>query len=200
MMLIDGKLLTMEVIRGRIFVEGYRINPKRLGLSLGHDLIDESSGHKGFSLNEQAMVGTVNPVDGQAEAEFYDIMKETKSGLLTIKYPFAPFKCSACWVILESPAKLVEHMGVRHKEDFIEFSSAKCHKTMPKLKSIAIHYGKCSRGLTGRSARARADKQREVVIVEAIRREATFADNPVESRLIAWRIRLRPKGELHDIG
>ena len=81
----------MEVIRGRIFVEGYRINPKRLGLSLGHGLTDKSSGHKGFSLNEQAKVGTVNPVDGQAEAEFYDIMKETKSGLLTIKYPFAPF-------------------------------------------------------------------------------------------------------------
>ena len=102
----------------------------------------------------------------EAEAEFNDIMKETKSGLLKIMLPFAPYKCSACLVILESPAKLVEHMGVRHKEDFIEFC-AKCQKTMPKLKSIAIYYGKCSRGLTGRSARARADKQREAVIVEA---------------------------------
>ena len=57
MMLIDGKLLTMEVIRGRIFVEGYRINPKRLGLSLGHDLSDESSGHKGYSLGVRRRSG-----------------------------------------------------------------------------------------------------------------------------------------------
>ena len=42
-------------------------------------------------------------------------MKETKSGLLKIMLPFAPYKCSACLVILESPTKLVEHMGVRHK-------------------------------------------------------------------------------------
>ena len=42
---IDGKLPTMEVTRDRIFVEGYRINPKQLGLSLGHDLSDESTQH-----------------------------------------------------------------------------------------------------------------------------------------------------------
>ena len=45
------------------------------------------SGHKGYSLDAQTKVGTVNPIDGQAEVEFYDVIKETKSGLLTIMYP-----------------------------------------------------------------------------------------------------------------
>ena len=54
---IDGKLPTMEVTRNCIFVEGYRINPKRLGLSLGHDLSDESSGHKGYSLGVRRRSG-----------------------------------------------------------------------------------------------------------------------------------------------
>lgn len=83
------------------------------------------------------------------EADFYDIVKETKSGLLTFKYAFSPFKCSACLLILESPGKLVEHMSARNKEDFFEFSCAKCLKTMPKLKGIAIHYGKCSKTVIG---------------------------------------------------
>ena len=138
------------------------------------------SGHKGYSLDAQTKVGTVNPIDGQAEVEFYNVIKETKSGLLTIKYPLAPFKCSACWVILESPAKLVEHMGTRHKEYFIQFSCSECQKTMPKLKGMTIHYGKCSKDLIGRSARARADKQREAVLVDAIRREAVYAVNLIE--------------------
>ena len=51
---------------------------------------------------------------------------------------------------------------------------------MPKLKGMTIHYGKCSKDLIGRSARARADKQREAVLVDAIRREAVYAVNLIE--------------------
>ena len=118
----------MEVTRDRIFVEGYRINPKRLGLSLGHDLSDESSGHKGYSLGAQTNVGTVNPIDGQAEVELYDVIKEWAA---YNQVPLSALQVLS-WVILESPAKLVEHMGTRHKEEFIQFSCSKCSENNAK--------------------------------------------------------------------
>lgn len=65
----------------------------------------------------------------------------------------SPYKCSACWDIMESPKKLVEHMGVKHKDDFIEFSCSIFYKSNPRLKGIVIHYDICSKDLTGRGSR-----------------------------------------------
>lgn len=64
---------------------------------------------------------------------------------------------------MESPQKLVEHMGAKHKDDFLQFACSLCNKSNPRLKGIAIHYGLCSKGLTGRGIRTGAGKRGESV-------------------------------------
>lgn len=85
-------------------------------------------------------VGSESTLDGRVEEEMHDVAKETKGGKLTIKYPFSPYMCSACWEIMESPQKLVEHMGAKHKDDFLQFACSLCNKSNRRLKGTAIHW------------------------------------------------------------
>lgn len=84
--------------------------------------------------------GTEGTIDGQVDGDMYDMIKETKGGKLAIKYPFSPYKCTACWEIMESPKKLVQHMGAKHKDDFIEFSCAICNKSDSRAEPFTMAY------------------------------------------------------------
>lgn len=161
---VNGRLPTIVVDSQYFFVDGYRVNTSRLGSSLGCDPTDVPSlGIMTPEADRMCGEGGEDTVDGQVEGEMLDIINETNDGKLTIKYPFSPYKCSACWEIMESPKKLVEHMSAKHKDDFIQFSCANCNKSNPKLKGIAIHYGLCTKGLTGRGSRNGAGKGGETV-------------------------------------
>lgn len=59
--------------------------------------------------------GAEDTIDVTVEGDMFDRK-------LTIKYPFSPYKCSACWDFMECPEKLVEHTSAKHKDDFIVFS------------------------------------------------------------------------------
>uniref|UniRef100_K1PZQ9 Uncharacterized protein n=1 Tax=Magallana gigas TaxID=29159 RepID=K1PZQ9_MAGGI len=54
-------------------------------------------------------------------------------------------------------------MGAKHKHDFLQFACSLCNKSNPRLKGIAIHYGLCTKGLTGRGIRTGAGKRGESV-------------------------------------
>lgn len=154
-------------------------------MSLGCDPTDVSS--PGIATFEDGLVyweGAEDTIDGQVEGDMFDIERQRRE---TIKYRFSPYKCSAFWEIMESFKKLIEHMSAKPKDDFIEFSCVNCNKSNPRLKGIAIHYGLCTKGLTGRGSKNVAGKSGETapVIVDDLRESAVNHENFTDSEAVS---------------
>lgn len=125
-------LPTVVVTKHLIFINGARVSPDQISDKVGRDIESEPT-----------------PLPDMQEPEW--IENVTENGLISIKYPFRPHNCAACWESFISPKSLLNHMEAKHKEGFLRFICERCNRSFPKLQSMAIHYGKCIKGQIGRT-------------------------------------------------
>lgn len=71
---------------------------------------------------------------------------ENGDATFTVMYPFRAHTCAACRESFMTPQALVSHLEDRHPDDFIRFKCRLCLKSLPSLRGIAIHHGKCKKG------------------------------------------------------